>query len=106
MSRITMLLKSSDVMAVRRAVFAVGANRVVVSTLPRHAWAASLPDWYIGKPASWSDAPVRIDVSVDENHADDIVSAFLTTAHVGKIERIAQSTSKTKRIFPALLQAA
>ena len=106
MSRITMLLKSSDVMAVRRAVFAVGANRVVVSPLPNNAWAAYFQEWCSGNPVSLSDAPVRIDVSVDENHEDDIVSAFLRTAHAGKIERIAQSSTTTKSNFPALLQAA
>lgn len=106
MNRITMLLKSSDVMAVRRAVFTAGASRVVVFPLPKHAWTAYLQDWYFGKPASWCDAPVRIDVGVDECHADDVVSAFLATAQVGKIERIAQSFSKTKDILPALLKAA
>jgi hypothetical protein len=106
MNRITMLLKTSDVMAVRRAVFAAGADRVVVSPLPRQAWAAYLQDWYFGKPVLWCDAPVRIDVGVDEYHADEIVSAFLATAHVGKIERIAQYPSKTKDTSRPLLQAA
>jgi len=106
MNRITMLLKSSDVLAVRKAVFAAGASRVVVSPTPKHAWAADFQDWYFGKQDSWSDAPVQVDVTVDENHADGIVSAFLKTAHVGKIERITRSSSKAKGIFPALLQAA
>jgi len=106
MNRITMLLKSSDVMAVRRAVFAAGASRVVVSPLPRHAWAAYLQDWYCGKPAAGCDALVQLDVGVDACHADDVISAFLATAHVGKIGRITQCASKTKGMFPALLQAA
>jgi hypothetical protein len=106
MNRITMLLKSSEVMAVRRALFAAGASRVVVTPLPRQAWAAYLQDWYFGKPVSGCEAPIRIDVGVDEYHADDVVSAFLTTAHAGKIERIAQYPSKTKTIFPPILQAA
>jgi len=103
MNRITILLKSSDVMAVRRAVFAAGASRVVVSPLPRQAWTAYLQDWYFGKPVSWCEAPVRIDVGVDECYSDAVVSAFLTTASAGKIERIAQYASKTKSIFSPVL---
>ena len=57
MNRISMLLKSSDVMAVRRAVFAAGANRVVVSSIRRQEWASYLRDLYFGKPASCCDAP-------------------------------------------------
>jgi len=106
MNRITLLLKSSEVMAVRKAVFAAGAQRVVVSSIHSQEWTSSLKDWYFGKPTSSSDTPVRIDVGVDEEHADNVVSAFLTTAHVGKIERIAQHASKTKRSVPLLLQAA
>jgi hypothetical protein len=106
MNRITMLLKSSDVMAVRRAVFAAGAHRVVVSPLPRQAWAAYLQDWYFGKPPSWNEAPIKIDVGVDECHADKVVSAFLTTAHVGKIEKITQHAVKPKGFPLPILQAA
>jgi hypothetical protein len=106
MNRISMLLKSSDVMAVRRAVFAAGASRVVVSSIHSQERDSSLQDWYFGKPAPWCDVPVRVNVGVDECHVDDVVSAFLTTAHVGKIERITQDPSKTKAIFPPILQAA
>lgn len=106
MNRVTMLLKSSDVMAVRRAVFAAGASRVVVTPLPRQAWAASLQDWYFGKPVSWCEAPVRIDVGVDKYHADDVVSAFLKTASVGKIEKVSHYHSKAKANFQLFLQAA
>jgi nitrogen regulatory protein PII len=105
MTRITMLLKSSDVMAVRRAVFAVGAQRVVVTSLPRQECAA-YRDWYFGRQTEWTDAPVRIDVSVDECHADKIVSAFLTTARAGKIERITQYAMKLKGFPLPILQAA
>jgi hypothetical protein len=45
-------------------------------------------------------------VSVDECHADKIVSAFLTTARAGKIERITQYAMKLKGFPLPILQAA
>jgi nitrogen regulatory protein PII len=105
MNRITMVLKSSDVMAVRRAVFEAGASRVVVTPLPRQEW-ATYRDWYLGKHASWGNEPIRIDVGVDECHADKIVSAFLTTARSGKIEKITQYATKRKGFSLPIPQAA
>lgn len=106
MNCIIMLLKTSDVMAVRRAVFTAGASRVVVSPLPKEARAAHFKDWYFGKDNLRCDVPIRIDVGVDDCHTDDVISAFLTTAHVGIIKRIARHSSKSKSIFQRLLQAA
>jgi hypothetical protein len=106
MNCITMLLNTSEVMAVRRAVFAAGASRVVVSPLSKQARAAHFQDWYFGKNNARCDAPIRIDVGVDESHEDDVVSAFLATAHVGQIERIARPPSKPKGIRLGLLHAA
>ncbi len=106
MNHISMLLKSSDIKAVRRAVFAAGASRVVVTTLSRQAWIVSLQDWYFGKSVSWVEAPVKINVEVDKCHADNVVSAFLTTASCGKIEKITQYTKKTKGSPLHILKAA
>ena len=107
MNCISMLLMTSDVMAVRRAVFAAGASRVVFSSLPNHTWSAHFQVWCFGKDNTRCDAPIRIEVGVDEDHADEVVSAFLTTAHVGTIERIAKHPAKsTKGIFQRLLHAA
>jgi len=106
MSCITMLLKSSDVMAVRKAVFSAGASRVVISPLPKSAWAAYFQEWCSGKADPHADTPVKIDVSIEACCVDGIVAAFLNTAHAGKIERIVITPAKTKNSAPALLQAA
>lgn len=99
MNCITMLLKTSDVMAVRRAVFAAGASRVVVFPVPVWARTAHFQDWYFGNNKAKCDAPIRIDVGVDECHADDVISAFLMTAHIGMIEQVARHPSKSKSML-------
>jgi hypothetical protein len=105
MNRITLMLKSSDVMPVRRAVFAAGANRVLVTPLPRQESTKYL-DWYFGKPIPSCDAPVKVDVGVDESHVDGVISAFLRTASVGKIEKVTKHVSKPKSFPLPILQAA
>jgi hypothetical protein len=87
MNRIIMLLKFSDVMAVRRAVFAAGAHRMTVTPLPSHE-CAEHRDWYFGSQPPWADAPVRMEVGVEGDYANEIVSVFIATACAGKIERI------------------
>lgn len=96
MHSITMLLKTSDVMAVRKAVFAAGASRVVVFPLSKSEREIQFKDWYFGKDNLICNAPTRVDVGVDENYVDDVISAFLTTAHVGRIGRIAKQVLKSK----------
>ncbi len=106
MNCITMLLKTSEIMAVRREIFAAGADRVVVFPLPEQAQSVHFKDWYFGKSDSRYDAPIKIDVGVDEDHTDAVISAFLRTAHVGKIGRIVRRPSKSKGVSLGMLHAA
>lgn len=106
MNCITMLLKTSDVMAVRRAVFTAGASRVAVLPLPKQVRVVHFHDWNFSKDDLKYDAPIRLDVGVDDSHADNVISAFLMTAHVGIIKRIVRHSSKSKCNFPKLLKAA
>lgn len=106
MNCITMLLKTSDVMAVRRAVFTAGASRVAVLPLSKQVRAAHFYDWNFSKNDLLYDTPIRIDVGVDDCHADEVISAFLMTAHVGIIKRIVRHSSKSKVTFQNLPIAA
>jgi len=106
MNCITMLLKTSDVMAVRRAIFAAGASRVAVFPVPDGARTAYIQDWYFGNDHAKCDTPIRIDVGVDESHTDDVISAFLMTAHIGMIKKVVRHPEKSKSIFQRLLRAA
>lgn len=96
MNHISMLLKSSDVMTVRRAVFAAGSSRVLITPLPRQACMAKIQDWCVGKPETGIDSTVRIDVGVDESHSDDVVCAFLTTVLAGEIECLRTHTPSSQ----------
>lgn len=106
MNFITVLLKTSELIAVRRAVFTAGASRVVVLPLPKRARAAYFHDWSFSQDDLKLDAPIRLDVGVDDCHTDDVISAFLMTAHVGIIKRIARHASKSETIFKRVLHAA
>jgi len=108
MNKITTLVKTSEVMPVRRALFEAGSQRIVVTPLTHREWDAALSDWYCGKQLRCEDAPVRLDIWVESSHTDAIVSAFMRTASVGKIERISNIMSKRDNqhyLLPALKAA-
>ena len=88
MKLITTVLKSSEVGNVRKAVTVAGAERVVVSMLVRRNRAIELGDWYDSSVSAGQDDPVRVEVMVDDNQADSVVSAIIATARFGKIEKI------------------
>lgn len=94
MNKVTTLVKTSEVMSVRRALFEAGSQRIVVTPLPNREWDAALSDWHCSKELKWQDAPVRLDIWAARNRTDDIVSAFMRTASVGKIEKISNIMSK------------
>lgn len=106
MIKMTMLLKSSEVMPVRRAVFAAGAQRVVVDASAKREETISLADWYRRKEPSAEDVPVRLEVLVDTQHTHDVISAFMRTAQVGKIERISRQIPQKEMAFAPMLRAA
>jgi len=65
MNHIRKLLNSLDGMAVRRAVFAAGANRILVTPSLRQTGMAKMQDWSAKKPTAAIDSPVRINVGVE-----------------------------------------
>lgn len=106
MKRITIVLKASEVTAVRKAVCAAGGNRIVIAPVSSRN-AVELMDWNCGLPVSAQDDQVRLDVTVDNEYSDGVISAIFSSAHVGKIETIALLPARTNRApLPALRRAA
>lgn len=105
MNKITMLIKASEVMAVRRAIFEAGAERVEVNPLHSHEWEASLADWYHGKKLQWQDAPISLDVFAEKNQITAVISAFMRVARVGKIEKISPIKRHDQNFSPAFQAA-
>lgn len=70
MQRISTVLKTSEAMAVRKAVCMAGAECVVIMPMP-----LSVP----------SEAHVRLEVTAKDLHHDGIVSAIQRVAQVGSV---------------------
>lgn len=94
MKRITAVVKTSEVTEVRKAIFAAGGNRMAVAMIPHRQCSIELADWYCGTPNADRDDHVRLDVTVDEGRAEKVVSAIISTAHSGMIEKIALLPAK------------
>lgn len=106
MKRITIILKTSEVTAVRKAVFAAGGSRIVIAPLSRRN-AVELSDWNCGMPFSAQNDQVRFDVTVNNEYSDGVISAILSTAIVGKIETVTLLPARTNQAqLPALQRAA
>jgi len=89
MKRITIILKTSEVMSVRKAACIAGANHVVVHPTSHRECA-----WFPSPQASAEGAPVRLGLMVVDRLSDEVVSAILATAHFGKIENISPVNAK------------
>ena len=89
MKRITLIMKTSEVMTVRKAACIAGANHVVVHTISHRECV-----WFQNPHVSAEDAPVRLDVTVVDSLSDEVVSAILTTARLAKIEKISIVNAK------------
>ncbi len=89
MKRITLILKTSEVLPVRKAASVAGANHIVVHTMPHREYAL-VPIQHV----SAEDDLVKLDVMVVDSHFDEVVSTILTTAHFGKIEKISSINAK------------
>jgi nitrogen regulatory protein PII len=98
LKRITVVLKTSEVTDVRKAIFAAGGNRIVVAPVSHHLCAVELAGWYCGTPGAERDDYARLDVTVDDGQSREVVSAIIATAHTGMIEKIAFLHSKASRI--------
>lgn len=83
MKRITLILRTLEVMSVRKAARIAGASHVVVHPVSHRECA-----WLPRPQASAEGAPVRLDVMVVDRRSDEVVSAILATAHLGEIEKI------------------
>jgi len=106
MKRISVVLKTSDVTAVRKALPTAGGTRVVITPMPRRVCAVELVDWLCGTPLGESDDHVRLDVTVDDSLSDRVISAILATAHVGKIENVALVPAKAGSVSVRLARRA
>jgi nitrogen regulatory protein PII len=89
MKRITLILKTSEVVPIRKAVCIAGAGRIVACPIS-HRESISFPDPH----ASAEDEFVRLDVMVVDGQSDEVVSAILATARLGKIEKISSVNAK------------
>jgi len=89
MKRITLNLRTSEVLSVRKAASIAGANHVVVHT-DSHQECGRVAAPHI----SAEDERVRLDVMVVDSQLDEVVSAILTTAHFGRIEKISLVNAK------------
>ena len=89
MKRITLILKTSEVMAVRKAACIAGADRIVAHPIAHRETAC-----FSSRDISAIDEFIRLDVIVIDKNADEIISAILKTARVGKIEKITQVNAR------------
>jgi len=85
MKRITLILKTSEVMSVRKAACIAGADSIVAHSISHRESV-----WFLNPHVSEDDKFVRLDVMVVDSQSDEVVSAILTTARLGKIEKISQ----------------
>lgn len=89
MKRITLILRTSEVMSVRKAASIAGANFIVVHTISNHE-----NEWVPIPHVSINDELVRLDVIVVDSQFDEVVSAIIATAHFGKIEKFSHINAK------------
>jgi nitrogen regulatory protein PII len=83
MKRITLILKTSEIMAVRKAACIAGADRITACPVSQRDTA-----YFSNRNNPADDEFVRLDVMVIDKNADEVVSAIVKTASVGKIEKI------------------
>lgn len=89
MKRITLILKTSEVVSVRKAACIAGADRIVSQPVSHKESV-----WFSNPHASAEDGLVRLDVMVVDSQSDEVVSAILATARLGKIEKISSVNAK------------
>ncbi len=86
MKRITTVLRESEAMAVRKAVYIAGGESVVFTPLSYRMCGIDMLDIYSKQIiATGSDRYVQIDVTADNSLSGGIVSAIRNIAHAGKI---------------------
>lgn len=86
MKRISTVLNESEAMAVRKAVFIAGAERVVISTIP-YQKCVDTANIYSEKSVSASIKHVRLDVMTDNSRFSSVISAIHKIADAVRIDR-------------------
>ena len=89
MKRITLVLKNSEVLDVRKAACIAGAECIVA-----HPIAHRERFCFSSRQVTTEDEFVRMDVTVVDRNSDEVVSAILKTARVGKIEKISHVNAR------------
>ena len=89
MKRIALILKTSEVISVRKAVAIAGADHIVAHAISHHESV-----WFTSSQVSEGDELVGLDVVVVDSKSDEVMSAILKTAHHGKIERISHINAR------------
>jgi nitrogen regulatory protein PII len=85
MKRITTVLKESEAMAVRKAVWVAGAEHIVITPMPQRLCAIDLGECYCEQSAAQMEMHVRLEVTANDIHYGGIVSAIQRVAQAGKI---------------------
>jgi len=85
MQRITIILKSSEAMAVRKAVCMAGAECVVIMPMSLGLCATDLEHWCLEQPETRNEVHVRLEVTANEIHHGGIISAIRRVARAGRI---------------------
>jgi hypothetical protein len=84
MQRISTVLKTSEAMAVRKAVCMAGAECVVI--IPTPFCATDMENCCFEQPAARSEAHVRLDVMANDIHHGGIVSAIRRVVQDGRVD--------------------
>jgi nitrogen regulatory protein PII len=100
MKRVTIILKTSEVVSVHKAVCMAGADSVVYHPNPRKESV-----WFSNLHAPAEDGLIRLEVMVFDRLSDKVVSAILATARLGKIEKIS-NVKKMQEVPDACMLAA
>ncbi len=85
MKRITVVLKESEAMAVRKAVCVAGGERIVITPIPYWMCGVDMVDIYSERRIHESNRQVRLDVTADDSMAGSIVAIIRRIAHAGRI---------------------
>jgi nitrogen regulatory protein PII len=89
MKRVTLILRTSEVMAVRKAACIAGANRMVVQPISHREC-----EWVPFPHVSAEDVLIRLVVTVVDSQYDEVLSAIITTMHFGKLENVSPVNAK------------
>jgi nitrogen regulatory protein PII len=86
MKRITTVLRESEANAVRMAVCVAGGELVVITPMSQRLSDIELEDCHCERSDPIRAMHVRLEVTADDMHYDNIISAILRVANVGKID--------------------